>query len=129
MPITISSGCVSVAANRFLSGCFEVQSAREPVPGCLHAVPGDCLGSQELHPPRRGAVRGEGNSAVVKGVESLKAAPVMASDLRALASLASAGLVAKGDTLIDRTYHIDPGYKCIEEKLRQLGACIHRVPG
>ncbi|MCY4472254.1 MAG: UDP-N-acetylglucosamine 1-carboxyvinyltransferase [Kistimonas sp.] len=70
-----------------------------------------------------------GSSAVVKGVESLKAAPVMATDLRASASLVIAGLVAKGDTLIDRIYHIDRGYECIEEKLRQLGACIHRVPG
>ena len=70
-----------------------------------------------------------GNSAVVDGVDCLKAAPVMATDLRASASLVIAALVAEGETLIDRIYHIDRGYECIEEKLRQLGACIQRVPG
>jgi UDP-N-acetylglucosamine 1-carboxyvinyltransferase len=71
----------------------------------------------------------EGNTAVVTGVPSLKAAPVMATDLRASASLVIAGLVANGDTLIDRIYHIDRGYECIEEKLQLLGAKIRRVPG
>jgi len=70
----------------------------------------------------------EGNTAIVSGVEQLKAAPVMASDLRASASLVIAGLVAKGATKIDRIYHIDRGYECIEEKLGQLGASIRRVP-
>ena len=70
----------------------------------------------------------EGNTAIVTGVERLKAAPVMASDLRASASLVIAGLVADGDTVVDRIYHIDRGYECIEEKLQQLGACIRRVP-
>lgn len=69
----------------------------------------------------------EGNTAIVKGVKSLKGAPVMASDLRASASLVIAGLVAEGETLIDRIYHIDRGYECIEEKLQQLGADIKRV--
>ena len=59
----------------------------------------------------------EGNTAIVKGVERLKGAPVMASDLRASASLVIAGLVADGTTLVDRIYHIDRGYECIEEKL------------
>jgi UDP-N-acetylglucosamine 1-carboxyvinyltransferase len=71
----------------------------------------------------------EGNTAIVKGVERLKSAPVMASDLRASASLVIAGLVADGDTIVDRIYHIDRGYECIEEKLQQLGANIRRVPG
>ncbi len=71
----------------------------------------------------------EGNTAVVTGVDKLKGAPVMATDLRASASLVLAALVADGDTLIDRIYHIDRGYECIEEKLQLLGAKIRRVPG
>lgn len=70
----------------------------------------------------------DGNHAVVTGVDSLKGAPVMATDLRASASLVIAGLVAEGQTVIDRIYHIDRGYECIEEKLMQLGADIRRVP-
>jgi UDP-N-acetylglucosamine 1-carboxyvinyltransferase len=70
----------------------------------------------------------EGNTAIVRGVSGLRGAPVMATDLRASACLALAGLVAEGDTLIDRIYHIDRGYECIEEKLSQLGARIRRVP-
>lgn len=78
---------------------------------------------------RMGAdIQVEGHTAVVTGVESLTAAPVMATDLRASASLVIAGLVAEGDTLVDRIYHIDRGYECIEEKLSQLGATIRRVP-
>ena len=71
----------------------------------------------------------EGNTAVTKGVDELTAAPVMATDLRASASLVLAGLVAKGDTTVDRIYHIDRGYESIEEKLAKLGARIRRVPG
>ncbi|WP_370981393.1 UDP-N-acetylglucosamine 1-carboxyvinyltransferase [Agaribacterium sp. ZY112] len=71
----------------------------------------------------------EGNTALVEGVEKLKAAPVMASDLRASASLVIAGLLAEGETLVDRIYHIDRGYECIEEKMQQLGAKIRRVAG
>jgi len=71
----------------------------------------------------------EGNTAIVRGVEKIKGAPVMATDLRASASLALAGLVAEGETVVDRIYHIDRGYECIEEKLAQLGARIRRVPG
>ena len=70
----------------------------------------------------------DGNTAVVEGVERLQAAPVMATDLRASASLVIAGLVADGDTIIDRIYHIDRGYECIEEKLQLLGAQIKRIP-
>ena len=68
-----------------------------------------------------------GNKAYCRGVKDLKGAPVMATDLRASASLVLAGLVAKGQTIVDRIYHIDRGYECIEEKLAQLGADIKRV--
>jgi len=70
----------------------------------------------------------EGNTVIVSGVNELSSAPVMASDLRASASLVIAGLLATGSTVIDRIYHIDRGYECIEEKLQQLGASIRRVP-
>ena len=71
----------------------------------------------------------EGNTAIVRGVARLRGAPVMATDLRASASLALAALVAEGETVVDRIYHIDRGYECIEEKLSQLGARIRRIPG
>jgi UDP-N-acetylglucosamine 1-carboxyvinyltransferase len=78
---------------------------------------------------RMGAeIRLEGNTAIIKGVPKLMAAPVMATDLRASASLVIAGLVAEGRTEIDRIYHIDRGYESIEEKLLGLGAQIKRVP-
>ncbi len=70
----------------------------------------------------------ESNTAICKGCEKLTAAPVMATDLRASASLVLAGLVAEGETLVDRIYHIDRGYDHIEEKLAQLGATIKRIP-
>lgn len=70
----------------------------------------------------------EGNTAISRGVRALTGAPVMATDLRASASLVLAGLVANGDTMVDRIYHIDRGYETIEEKLAQLGARIRRVP-
>lgn len=70
----------------------------------------------------------QGNVAVVKGTARLNGAPVMATDLRASASLVLAGLVADGETVVDRIYHIDRGYECIEEKLGQLGARIRRIP-
>lgn len=69
----------------------------------------------------------EGNTAIIRGVEKLTGAPVMATDLRASASLVIAALVAQGDTLVDRIYHIDRGYECIEEKLMLLGAKIKRI--
>ena len=82
---------------------------------------------QELQ--RMGAnIRLEGNIAVTTGVNRLSGAPVMATDLRASASLVLAGLVAEGDTVVDHIHHIDRGYECIEEKLAQLGAHIRRVP-
>jgi UDP-N-acetylglucosamine 1-carboxyvinyltransferase len=78
---------------------------------------------------RMGAdIRVEGNTAIVSGVEQLRAAPVMATDLRASASLVLAGLVAEGTTIVDRIYHIDRGYERIEEKLAKLGADIRRIP-
>ena len=70
----------------------------------------------------------EGNTAICTGIERLTAAPVMATDLRASASLVLAALAADGETLVDRIYHVDRGYERIEEKLRQLGATIRRVP-
>ncbi len=69
----------------------------------------------------------EGNTAIIRGVESLSGAPIMATDLRASASLVLAGLVAKGETVVNRIYHIDRGYESIEEKLSRLGANIQRV--
>ncbi|HHX34159.1 MAG TPA: UDP-N-acetylglucosamine 1-carboxyvinyltransferase [Gammaproteobacteria bacterium] len=83
-----------------------------------------------LEMQRMGAkIQIEGNTAIVTGSAVLKAAPVMATDLRASASLVIAALMAEGDTLIDRIYHIDRGYECIEEKMQLLGAKIRRVPG
>lgn len=83
--------------------------------------------AQELQ--RMGAnITLKGNTAICSGVNSLHGAPVMATDLRASASLVLAGLAAHGETTIDRIYHIDRGYECIEEKLAQLGAQIHRIP-
>jgi UDP-N-acetylglucosamine 1-carboxyvinyltransferase len=77
---------------------------------------------------RMGAeIRLEGNTAIIKGVPKLTAAPVMATDLRASASLVIAGLVAEGTTDVERIYHIDRGYECIEEKLAGLGAQIRRM--
>ena len=78
---------------------------------------------------RMGAdIRLEQNCAIISGVSKLVGAPVMATDLRASASLILVGLVAEGVTEIERIYHIDRGYDCIEEKLRQLGANITREP-
>ncbi len=78
---------------------------------------------------RMGAqVKLEGNTAITTGVKQLTSAPLMATDLRASASLVLAGLVAKGATEVDRIYHIDRGYETIEEKLSNLGAQIKRVP-
>ncbi len=71
----------------------------------------------------------DGNSATIEGVDKLKSAPVMATDLRASASLVIAALAAEGETVIDRIYHIDRGYECIEEKLQMMGASIRRIPG
>ncbi|MGH8742834.1 MAG: UDP-N-acetylglucosamine 1-carboxyvinyltransferase, partial [Burkholderiales bacterium] len=80
---------------------------------------------QELK--RMGAnIEVEGNIARVKGVKQLDGAKVMATDLRASASLVLAGMIARGETTVDRVYHLDRGYECIEEKLSQLGARIKR---
>ena len=84
----------------------------------MHAVEMQRMGARiKLH----------GNTAVTEGVAELTAAPVMATDLRASASLVLAALKARGETLVDRIYHIDRGYECIEEKLGALGARIRRV--
>jgi UDP-N-acetylglucosamine 1-carboxyvinyltransferase len=84
----------------------------------MHALELQRLGADiEIH----------GNTALVKGVERLQGAKVMATDLRASASLVVAGLVAQGETLIDRIYHLDRGYEALEQKLSALGAEIARV--
>jgi UDP-N-acetylglucosamine 1-carboxyvinyltransferase len=84
----------------------------------MHALELQRLGADiEIH----------GNTALVKGVERLQGAKVMATDLRASASLVVAGLVAQGETLIDRIYHLDRGYEALEQKLSALGAQIARV--
>ncbi|MEO3960275.1 UDP-N-acetylglucosamine 1-carboxyvinyltransferase, partial [Chromobacterium piscinae] len=84
-----------------------------------------------MHVPelnRMGAnIEVEGNTAIVKGVEKLSGATVMATDLRASASLVIAGLVAEGETIVDRIYHLDRGYEYIEKKLGAVGALIERV--
>jgi len=78
---------------------------------------------------RMGAdLRVEGNTVIFRGVNALKGAPVMATDLRASASLVIAGLIAESETIVDRIYPIDRGYECIEEKLQLLGAKIRRLP-
>lgn len=82
---------------------------------------------QELQ--RMGAdINLQSHTAFITGIDKLKAAPVMATDLRASASLVIAGLIAEGETVVERIYHIDRGYECIEEKLQQLGARIRRIP-
>jgi UDP-N-acetylglucosamine 1-carboxyvinyltransferase len=73
-------------------------------------------------------IRLEGNTAIIQGVDHMSGAPIMATDLRASACLVLAGLVAGGDTTVDRVYHIDRGYENIEEKLSALGAKIRRLP-
>ncbi len=79
---------------------------------------------------RMGAkIKLDGNTAICEGVQCLTGAPVMATDLRASASLVLAALAANGETVVDRIYHIDRGYENIEEKLAGLGARIRRVPG
>jgi UDP-N-acetylglucosamine 1-carboxyvinyltransferase len=86
-----------------------------------------------MHVPelmRLGAnIRIEGNTVVVTGVDHLVGAPVMASDLRASASLVLAGLVADGETELNRVYHLDRGYETMEKKLSGLGAGVRRVVG
>ncbi|MBU6505058.1 MAG: UDP-N-acetylglucosamine 1-carboxyvinyltransferase [Betaproteobacteria bacterium] len=80
---------------------------------------------QELR--RLGAnIEVEGNAAIIRGVSKLEGATVMATDLRASASLVIAGLIAQGETVVDRIYHLDRGYERIEQKLSRLGAAIHR---
>jgi len=84
-----------------------------------------------MHVPellRMGAdIRVEGDTAVVQGVESLKGAPVMATDLRASVSLVLAGLAAEGETIVNRVYHLDRGFDRLEEKLSRVGADVERL--
>ena len=69
----------------------------------------------------------DGNTAIITGVQKLNSAQVMATDLRASAALILAGLIADGETIIDRIYHLDRGYECIEEKLSNIGAKVRRI--
>jgi UDP-N-acetylglucosamine 1-carboxyvinyltransferase len=89
--------------------------------------------SRFMHVPELGRLGAdisiEGPSAIVKGGNPLSGAPIMASDLRASAALVLAGLVAKGETQVNRIYHLDRGYERIDEKLKALGARIERVKG
>ncbi len=86
-----------------------------------------------MHVPelnRMGArINVHGASAIVRGVEHLSGAPVMASDLRASASLVLAGLAARGETVVGRVYHLDRGYEALEQKLAACGADIERLAG
>ena len=93
-----------------------------------YAAKGGRPGATKKRAGKRGAdIQIEGNNAICTGVDTLTGAQVMATDLRASASLVIAGLVADGVTLVDRIYHIDRGYECIEEKLQLMGANIKRV--
>jgi UDP-N-acetylglucosamine 1-carboxyvinyltransferase len=71
----------------------------------------------------------EGEKAIIEGVERLKGAPVMATDLRASVSLVIAGLAAEGETIVNRVYHLDRGFERLEEKLARCGAAIERLSG
>jgi UDP-N-acetylglucosamine 1-carboxyvinyltransferase len=86
-----------------------------------------------MHAPelvRMGAnIEVHGGTATVKGVDKLKGAPVMATDLRASVSLILAGLAAEGETIVSRVYHLDRGYECLEDKLSACGANIERISG
>jgi UDP-N-acetylglucosamine 1-carboxyvinyltransferase len=86
-----------------------------------------------MHVPelnRMGArINVHGGSAIVRGVPQLSGAPVMATDLRASVSLVLAGLAAKGETVVNRVYHLDRGYEAVEEKLAACGATIERIGG
>ncbi len=105
----------------------------------LSVVPGNSVITEKIFPnrymhlpelKRMGAnIDLEGSTAILRGVDHLSAAPVMASDLRASAALVIAGLAAKGSTEVNRVYHIDRGYEKIDEKLRKVGAVIERRPG
>ena len=104
---TVAQGCAAVTENVFENRFMHVHE--------LKRMGGD--------------ITLNGNTAICRGVPHLKGAPVMATDLRASASLILAGLVANGQTDVERIYHVDRGYECIEEKLSTLGADIQRVSG
>ena len=117
--------------------CAQTRTARLAALLCL--ADGNSIITEKIYPDRfihvaelnrLGArIRKEGPQAVILGADHLSGAPVMATELRASASLVLAGLAASGETLVNRIYHLDRGYECIEEKLAQLGADIERVSG
>ena len=102
--------CIADGVGRIIENVFENRF--------MHALELQRMGAN---------IKIEGHTAIVQGVRALHAAPVMATDLRASASLVVAALAAEGETVVDRIYHIDRGYECIEEKLRQIGAQIRRI--
>ena len=110
-------------------GSICISEAR-PSTACL-IITETIFENRFMHVPelcRMGAnITVHGSSALVRGVNKLKGAPVMATDLRASVSLVLAGLVAEGETLINRVYHLDRGYEKLEEKLRGCGADIQRL--
>jgi UDP-N-acetylglucosamine 1-carboxyvinyltransferase len=140
-------GTVRVSSSRRLS---PIEVTTQPYPGfptdvqaqlmaLLSIADGMSVVGERIYPDRflhvaelnrMGAhIRKEGSTAFIQGVKELQGATVMASDLRASAALVLAGLVARGQTRINRVYHIDRGYEKIEEKLRSVGADIERVKG
>ena len=126
------SMCAPRRTRRFRPTCRRSSRRSTPSPSGVGTVVETIFENRFMHMlemRRMGAeIRLEGNTAIIHGVPELTAAPVMATDLRASASLVLAGLVAKGRTDIERIYHIDRGYEAIEEKLAQVGAQIRRVP-
>ena len=140
----LESGDVRVRGSKSYSPCTLTTLPYPGFPTDLQAqfvsilslVPGISMVTEKVYPDRfmhvaelnrMGAqIRKEGSTAIIEGVESLSGAPVIASDLRASAALVLAGLVARGETIIEQIYHLDRGYDRLDEKFAKLGAHIHR---
>ena len=129
----LHGGHYDVLPDRIETGTFLVAGAMTGGRVMAKKTRADIFENRFMHLnelTRLGAdVRIEGNTAIIRGVPKMTGAPIMATDLRASASLVLAGLVAEGETTVDRVYHIDRGYENIEEKLGGLGARIRRLPG
>jgi UDP-N-acetylglucosamine 1-carboxyvinyltransferase len=145
--ITQEDGALHV---RRLDGLRGVDAMTEPYPGfptdmqaqfmaVMSVAEGAAMVTETIfenrfmHVPelnRMGArINVHGASAIIRGVSSLSGAPVMATDLRASVCLVLAGLAARGDTVVNRVYHLDRGYEALEQKLGACGANIERIPG